>query len=80
MVVRVLKDCHGVFLEPVKDKPYYVRFRQLQTGRTIQGMTHEKGPIISPIFLRQILERFEIKLPDFLEDLTATPKTGPQRL
>jgi hypothetical protein len=73
VVVRVLKDYHGVFLEPVKDKPYYVRFRQLQTDRTVQGMTHAKGTKISPLFLQQILDRFEIKVPDFLESLAVVP-------
>jgi hypothetical protein len=63
--------------EPVKDKPYYVRFKQLQTGRDVQGMTHAKGHAISPRFLLQILERFEITVPDFLEGLVATKK-GPQ--
>jgi len=80
VVVRILRDCHGVFFDPVKDKPYYVRFRQLQTGRTIQGMTHNKGTKISPCFLLQILERFEITIPDFLENLTASTKKGPQQV
>ena len=79
VAVRILKDRYSVFVEPVKDKPYYVRFRQLDTGRTIQGMTHAKGTCLSPLFLLQILERFEITLPDFIEGL-AEGKKGPQRV
>ena len=77
MVVRILKERYSVFIEPVKDKPYYVRFRQLQTGLTIQGMTHAKGTMVNPRFLAQILERFNIDQPDFTEGLAATKK-GPQ--
>ena len=79
VAVRVLKDRYSVFAEPVKDKPYYVRFRQLDTGRTIQGMTHAKGTFLSPLFLMQILERFEITVPDFIDGL-AEGKKGPQRV
>jgi hypothetical protein len=79
VAVRILKDRYSVFVEPVKDKPYYVRFRQLETGRTIQGMTHAKGTYLSPLFLMQILERFEITVPDFMEGLTEGKK-GPQRV
>jgi hypothetical protein len=80
VVVRVLKDFHGVFLDSLSGdkRPYYVRFRQLQTNLTIQGMTHAKGTKISPRFLLQILERFEIQVPDFLEQLATTTKKGPQ--
>jgi hypothetical protein len=78
-VVRILKDRYGVFIEPVKDKPYYVRFRQLQTDRTIQGMTHAKKTMVNPRFLAQILDRFEISSPDFLEGL-ALSRRGPQRI
>jgi hypothetical protein len=77
-MVRILKEYHGVFLEPVKNKPHFVRLRQLDTNRTIQGMTHAKGTKISPRFLQQILERFDIPVPDFVEHLTATAKKGPQ--
>jgi hypothetical protein len=77
VAIRIFKDRYGIFIEPVKDRPYYVRFRQLHTGRTIQGMTHSKGTMLHPRFLLQILERFEITVPDFLEGLTATRK-GPQ--
>ena len=79
VAVRILKDRYSVFVEPVKDKPYYVRFRQLETGRTIQGMTHAKGAFLSPLFLLQILERFEITVPDFIDGLTEGKK-GPQRV
>jgi len=78
LVVRVLKD-RSIFLEPVEGKPYYIRLKELQTGKTIQGMTHNKGTMISPRFLLQILERFDIPIPDFLEDV-ATLKRGPQRV
>jgi len=63
----------------VADKPYSVRFKQLSTGKELQGMTHAKGTAISPRFLLQILERFDITVPDFLEGLT-TAKKGPQRI
>jgi len=71
--VRVFKDRYGIFIEPVPDKPYHVRFRQLQTKTKIQGMTHAKGTKISPRFLAQILDRFHIKVPDFLEGLDLMP-------
>jgi hypothetical protein len=71
-----MKDYHGVFLEPGA-KAYLVRFKQLRTGKTIQGMTHAKGTMISPRFLEQILDRFGIDHLDFIEDLASTPK-GPQ--
>jgi hypothetical protein len=40
-------------------------------------MTHAKGTLINPRFLAQILERFNIDLPDFMEGLASTKK-GPQ--
>jgi hypothetical protein len=79
VVVRILKDRYSVFIEPVQEKPYYVRFRQLDTGRTIQGMTHAKGTCSSPLFILQILERFDISVPDFIDDLVEIKK-GPQRI
>jgi hypothetical protein len=78
VAVHILKDRYSVFVEPVQNKPYYVRFRQLDTGRTIQGMTHAKGTCLSPLFLQQILERFDISVPDFIEGITEGKK-GPQR-
>lgn len=78
LAVRILKERYSVFVEPVKDKPHYVRFRQLSSGQTIQGMTHAKGTRLSPLFLLQILERFEIAVADFEEGL-AESKKGPQR-
>jgi hypothetical protein len=77
VAVRIFKDRYSVFQEPVKDKPWYVRFRQLSSKKTIQGMTHSKGTKISPRFLLQILERFGIGIPDFLEAI-ATAKKGPR--
>jgi hypothetical protein len=68
VVTRLLKE-RGIFPEPVDDKPYHVRFRQLQPKRAIQGMTHAKGTKISPRFLAEILDRFHIEVPDFLESL-----------
>ena len=76
VVLRALRN-HGVFQDQVKDKPYYIRFKQLDSERNIQGFTHAKGTKISPRFLLQVLERFDIKLPDFLESVTAVKK-GPQ--
>jgi hypothetical protein len=65
----------------VDGKPWYVRFKKLQRAGepklTIQGMTHHKGTMIHPRFLLQILERFDISVPDFLEALSLTKK-GPQ--
>ena len=75
-MVRLLKE-RSVFIEPVEGKPYYVRFRQLTNNRTVQGMTHNKGTTLNPRFIQQILERFEISVPDFLEALAVTKK-GPQ--
>jgi hypothetical protein len=40
-------------------------------------MTFNKGTMIHPRFLLQILERFEISVPDFLEGLSLMKK-GPQ--
>ena len=81
VAVRLLKDRYSVFIEPVEGKPYYVRFRQLRSvgepKRTIQGMTHNKGTMLNPRFILQILERFEISIPDFLEALSGIKK-GPQ--
>jgi hypothetical protein len=77
MAVRIFKDRFSVFIEPVENRPYYVRFRHLQTQKTIQGMTHNKGTKLNPRFIHQILERFEIAIPDFLEAI-ATMKKGPQ--
>lgn len=79
VAIRIFKDRYGVFIEPVKDRPYYVRFRQLQTDLSIQGMTHGKGTKLNPRFILQILERFQIPIPDFLEAIV-TVKKGPQGL
>jgi hypothetical protein len=83
VAIRILKDRYAVFQEPVPGRPYYVRFKQLDTGLSVQGMTHNKGTAISPIFLLQILERFDISVPDFLESLNlegAKKEVSPVRL
>ena len=79
IAVRIFKDRYSVFLEPVEKKPYYVRFRQLQTTKTIQGMTHGRGTLLSPRFVMEILTRFGIEPADFLEGLVESKK-GPQRV
>jgi len=73
VVIRVLKDHYSVVCDRVENREYYLRFKQLSTGLTIQGMTHAKGALISPRFLLQILERFHISIPDFLESLNVVP-------
>jgi hypothetical protein len=78
IAVRLFKDRYSVFIEPVEGKPYYVRFKQLQTQKSVQGMTHHQGTKLSPRFLLQILERFGISVADFLEGVTLSKK-GPQR-
>jgi len=81
VAVRLFKDRYSIFHEPVEGKPYYVRFKKLQRAGEpkldIQGMTHNRGTMIHPRFLRQVLERFDISVPDFLEGL-ALMKKGPQ--
>jgi hypothetical protein len=77
VAIRLFKDRYGIFQEPVEGRPYYLRFKELATGKEIQGMTHSKGTAISPRFILEILGRFDIKIPDFLEDLAAIKK-GPQ--
>jgi hypothetical protein len=58
-----------------------VRFKKLERAGephlSIQGMTFNKGAMIHPRFLLQILERFDILVPDFLEELSLLKK-GPQ--
>jgi hypothetical protein len=81
VAVRLFKDRYSIFHEPVPGKAYSVRFKQLpRSGEPkvgIQGMTHNQGKMINPRFLLQILKRFDISIPDFLEGL-ATMKKGPQ--
>jgi len=81
VAVRLFKDRYSIFLEPVPGKAYSVRFKQLQRSGEpklgVQGMTHNKGTMINPRFILQILERFDISVPDFLEGL-ALVKKGPQ--
>jgi hypothetical protein len=81
VAVRLFKDRYSIFHEPVPDRAYYIRFKKLQRAGepklTVQGMTHNKGTMIHPRFLLQILERFDISVPDFLEGLSLM-KRGPQ--
>jgi hypothetical protein len=81
VAVRIFKDRYSIFHEPVEGKPYSVRFKKLQRAGEpklgVQGMTFNKGTMIHPRFLLQILERFDIPVPDFLEGL-ALIKKGPQ--
>jgi hypothetical protein len=81
VAVRLFKDRYSIFHEPVEGKPYYVRFKKLQRAGEpklgVQGMTFNKGTMIHPRFLLQILQRFDISVPDFLEGLTLMKK-GPQ--
>lgn len=69
IAVRLFKDRFFVLCENVFGRPYYVRFKKLETGQSVQGFAHNKGTMLSPIFIKQILERFEIPLADFLEAL-----------
>ena|SRR5436309_15993747 len=75
VVIGLLKE-RSIFLEQVPNKPYYVRFKELSTGRAVQGMTHSKGTKLSPRFTLQILERFGIAIPDFLEALATSKKVS----
>ncbi len=81
VAVRLFKDRYSIFQEPVEGRLWYVRFKKLQRAGelklAIQGMTHNKGTMIHPRFLLQILERFDISVPDFLEGLLLMKK-GPQ--
>jgi hypothetical protein len=81
VAVRLLKDRYSIFHEPVDGKPYSVRFKSLQRAGepklAIQGMTFNRGTMIHPRFLLQILQRFDISIPDFLEGLSLLKK-GPQ--
>jgi hypothetical protein len=81
VAVQLFKDRYSIFHEPVADKPYYVRFKKLSRAGEpkigVQGMTHNRGTMIHPRFLLQILERFDISIPDFLEGLSLMKK-GPQ--
>ena len=74
IAVPLLKDRFSVLCENVFGRIYYVRFKILETGQSVQGFAHNRGTMISPIFLRQVLERFEIPLPDFMEALASFKK------
>jgi hypothetical protein len=56
--------------DPVPGRPFILRFKSLTADEEIQGMTHGKGTQISPLFLGQILQRFEISRAQFLEALS----------
>jgi hypothetical protein len=77
VIIKILRES-GVSIQTA-DKPYHVRFKEHTTGKELQGMTHNKGTTVSPRFLLQILERFDITIHDFLDAL-ATAKKGPQRI
>lgn len=74
-MVKLLKD-KSIFLEPVEGRPHYVRFKEISTGRAVQGMTHHKGTKLSPLFTLQILARFDIPVPDFLESIATSKKAS----
>jgi hypothetical protein len=74
---RVLKGRFSIVHDPVPEAPFYMRFKSLITGEEIQGYTHAKGTKISPIFLIQILDRFDITRSQFLEALS-DDSHGPQ--
>jgi hypothetical protein len=74
IVVPLLRERFSVLCENVFGRPYYVRFKMLETGQSVQGFAHNKGTTLSPLFIKQILERFEIPLPDFLEAVASFKK------
>lgn len=81
VAVQVLKDRYSIVCDSIEGRPYYVRFKSLQDPtRGVQGRTHHDGTAISPIFLKQILERFDIPAADFLEELAGMKKTAARGL
>jgi hypothetical protein len=73
VVAQALKG-FSVVQDVVPEKPYYIKFKSLSTGANIQGMTHAQGTKISPLFLKEVLERFDIGLSDFLEAMATSRK------
>lgn len=81
VAVQILKDRYSIVCDSVEGRPYYVRFKSLSDeARGVQGRTHHDGTTISPIFLKQILERFDIPAADFLEGLASTKKAAARGL
>lgn len=73
-LIRVMR-AFGVQSEPVVGRSYAVRFMGspynpfVEDCRSIQVTAHNKGRLVSPLVIKSVLEKFEIKEPDFIEEV-----------
>lgn len=80
-LARVLKANFGIATEP-DERPYWVRFVGTPYNPFVHGcrstkvMAHNRGTHVSPLGIKQVLQKFEIPESDFLEALGAFQQTG----